>query len=121
MSERPGISIDLDDSNDDEIDISSLTGLKNPKPKINRKDLNKASEEAGFVSRQAPKHRRRGGRTAYTRQKNFKMRPDMPELFADVADGLGVKDYELLEMAIQAFLTKQKMKEELERFKSIIE
>lgn len=43
----------------------------------------------------------------------------MPELFADIADGLGVKDYELLEMAIQAFLSKQKMKDELERFKEI--
>lgn len=119
MAERAGL--DLDDINEDEVDIASLTGPKNPKPKVDRKELNKVSEEAGFVSRQAPRHRRRGGRTAYTQQKNFKMRPDMPELFADVADGLGVKDYELLEMAIQAFLTKQKMKEELERFKSIIE
>lgn len=117
MAERAGL--DLDDLNDDEVDIASLTGPKNPKPKIDRKELSKVSEEAGFVSRQVPRQRRRGGRTAYTRQKNFKMRPDMPELFADIADGLGVKDYELLEMAIQAFLSKQKMKDELERFKEI--
>ena len=117
MAERAGL--DLDDINEDEVDIASLTGPRNPKPKVDRKELNKVSEEAGFVSRQATRQRRRGGRTAYTQQKNFKMRPNMPELFADVADGLGIKDYELLEMAIQAFLTKQKLKEELERFKRI--
>lgn len=122
MAERAKLDLDNinDDVNEEGIDISTLAGAKRPKPTISRDELTKISEEAGFVSRQAPKRRRRGGRTAYTKQKNFKMRPDMSELFEDVADNLGVKDYELFEMALQAFLSKQKLKDEMERFKAIV-
>ncbi len=116
MAERAGL--DLDDL-DDELDIAAFAGTKQSKPKVNEKELSKVSEEAGFVSRQPKKRRRRGGRTLYTQQKNFKMRPDMPDLIADVADELGIKDYELLELALEALLTKKKMKEELDRYREI--
>ena len=118
MSDRPGIDLDFDDES--EVDIEKLANTKREKPKFDKNTLNEVSEKSGFVSRQASKpRRRRGARSPYTQQKNFKMRPEMPELFADIADSLAVKDYELLEMALQAFLTKQKMKEELERFKKL--
>ncbi|WP_330109785.1 hypothetical protein [Methylophaga thalassica] len=118
MAERAGL--DLGSFDEDEVDITDFTETKISKPKVDKKELSKISEEAGFPSRQSTKRRRRGGRTAYTQQKNFKMRPDMPDLVADVADHLGVKDYEVLEMAIEALLSKKKMKDELKRYKNII-
>lgn len=118
MAERAKLG--LDDLDDNSVDISELASTKVSKPRVNQEHLSKVSESAGFVSRQAPRpRRRRGSMTAYTQQKNFKMRPGMPDLFADVADDLGIKDYELFEMAFQALLTKQKLKDELARFKEI--
>lgn len=116
MAERAGL--DLDDF-DDELDIAEFAGTKKSKPKVDKKELSKVSEEAGFVSRQPNKRRRRGGRTPYTQQKNFKMRPDMPELIVEIADEIGVKDSELIELAIEALLTKKKMKDQLKRYKEI--
>lgn len=118
MAERPKLG--LDDLDDDSVDIAELGQTKVNKPKVSRQELSKVSESAGFVSRQAARpRRRRGTMTAYTQQKNIKMRPGMNDLFADVADDLGVKDYELFEMAFLALLTKQKLRDEQARFKEI--
>jgi hypothetical protein len=47
------------------------------------------------------------------------MRPEMPELIVEIADEIGVKDSELIELAIEALLTKKKMKDQLNRYKEI--
>lgn len=114
MAERA--SLDLDSLEDDDIDLQSLASTKRDKGKVDKDELSRVSEEAGFVSRQAKKRRRRGNKTAYTQQKNIRMRPGMNDLFVDVAEELGVKDYELFEMAFRAFLQKQKLKEFQDRF-----
>lgn len=114
MAERAGF-----DFEDDDVDIASLAKTKRP-PSDEREAITRAAEESGFHSRQVKKTRRRGKRSVYTQQKNIKMRPGMPELFIEIAEELGIKDYEILEMAIEALLEKQKMKDQLEQFKSIL-
>ena len=120
MSERPGINLDFDDESD--VDISLLAKGPTNKNKIVRdKDqLEEAAYKSGFTSRESKRPRRRGRRTAYTQQKNIKMRPSMPDLFVDLSVELGMKDYELLEHAIQLVIQKHKLKDELERFNEII-
>lgn len=117
MSERPGIDLDIDDVSD--ADIEKLANTKREKPRIDKNTLNEVSEKSGFLSRQNKKRRRRGNKTAYTQQKNIRMRPGMNDLFVDVAEELGVKDYELFEMAFRAFLQKQKLKEFQDRFSEL--
>lgn len=116
MAERPGL-----DLNDDDLDIGDFA---DPKPKRRYSDdkekLTSVAEQSGFSSRQPKKQRRRGRRSVYTQQKNVKMRPNMPDLFIDVSDELGMKDYELMEHALELVLQKHKLKELHDEFKEIV-
>lgn len=121
MAERAGLDFDIDDGED--VDISALVKPKKDKaerPANEKEVITKTAEESGFSSRQPKKTRRRGKRSPYTQQKNVKMRPGMPELFIDVCEKLGLKDYELMEHAIEAVLQKHKLKDEQESFKELV-
>lgn len=117
MAERAGFDFESDDV--DDVDIATLAKAKRA-PSDEKEAIERAAEESGFHSRQVKKTRRRGKRSVYTQQKNIKMRPGMPELFIEIADEMNIKDYEILELAIEALLQKQKMKEQLEEFKTIL-
>ena len=118
MAERTPLAID----EDDDLDISSL--VRNKKATLNRGNeaqaVKESAESSGFTSRPISKKRRKGRKSPYTEQKGIKVRPEMKELFEDVADNLDFRDHTLFEMALLALLEKRKMREEVKRYKAIL-
>jgi hypothetical protein len=116
--ERVGFGL----NDDEQIDIEDLTGgTEQPQQdqETLKKALDKAGEETGFVSREAPKKKMRK-RTPYVIQKNMKMRIDMPELLADLTKRIqSSSDQETIEIALGVLIVQEGVKGLINRFEKI--
>jgi hypothetical protein len=116
--ERVGLGL----NDDEQIDIEDLTGgTEQPQQdqETLKKALDKAGEETGFVSREAPKKKMRK-RTPYIIQKNMKMRIDMPELLADLTKIIqSSSDQETIEIALGVLIERKGVKGLINRFEKI--
>jgi phosphoenolpyruvate-protein kinase (PTS system EI component) len=116
--ERVGFGL----NDDEQIDIEDLTGgTEQPQQDQEKlkKALDKAGEETGFVSREAPKKKMRK-RTPYVIQKNMKMRIDMPELLADLTKRIqSSSDQETIEIALGVLIVQEGVKGLINRFEKI--
>lgn len=118
MVDRPTVDISIDE--EDDLDISLLAQTKkNKSPKADKEKLEEVAQVSGFTSREVKPVRRRARRSVFTQQKNIKMRPGMPDLFIDASLALDMKDYELLEHALELVLQKHKLTDELQRLKEL--
>lgn len=120
MAERTPLTID----DDSDLDLSGLVSTRNKKTPLSKNRekqvIQETAENSGFNSRAVSRKRRKGRRSPYTEQKGIKVRPEIKELFEDVADNLDLRDHTLFEMALLALLEKRKMREETKRYRQII-
>jgi len=92
---------------DDELDLSGFA----PKQERRRerpdpKTLETIAEQAGFISREA-KRRRKRQRSPYQVQLNLKCREGIKTLFQELGDRLDVHDHTTFEQALLALVEKE--------------